>query len=38
MVTDLVDVDSDKWTQYATFTRFPFSAVYRREGRALRAL
>lgn len=35
IVTDLVDVDSDKWTQYATFTRFPFSAVYRREGRAL---
>jgi sugar transferase (PEP-CTERM/EpsH1 system associated) len=36
MVTDLVDVDSDKWTQYATFTRFPFSAIYRREGRCLR--
>ena len=36
MVTDLVDVDSDKWTQYATFTRFPFSAIYRREGRYLR--
>jgi sugar transferase (PEP-CTERM/EpsH1 system associated) len=36
LVTDLVDVDSDKWTQYASFTRFPFSAVYRREGRSLR--
>jgi sugar transferase (PEP-CTERM/EpsH1 system associated) len=36
MVTDLVDVDSDKWEQYAKFTQFPFSAVYRREGRALR--
>src|SRR6202007_2974837 len=36
LVTDLVDVDSDKWTQYASFTRFPFSAVYRREGRYLR--
>jgi sugar transferase (PEP-CTERM/EpsH1 system associated) len=35
-VTDLVDVDSDKWAQYAAFTRFPFSAVYRREGEALR--
>jgi sugar transferase (PEP-CTERM/EpsH1 system associated) len=35
VVTDLVDVDSDKWTQYATFTRFPFSTVYRREGQAL---
>jgi sugar transferase (PEP-CTERM/EpsH1 system associated) len=34
-VIDLVDVDSDKWTQYAGFSRFPFSAVYRREGRAL---
>jgi sugar transferase (PEP-CTERM/EpsH1 system associated) len=36
MLTDLVDVDSDKWAQYARFTRFPFSAVYRREGRSLR--
>ena len=36
LVTDLVDVDSDKWTQYAKFTRFPFSAIYRREGRSLR--
>jgi sugar transferase (PEP-CTERM/EpsH1 system associated) len=35
IVTDLVDVDSDKWTQYATFTKFPLSAVYRREGRTL---
>jgi len=38
MVTDLVDVDSDKWTQYASYTRFPWSAVYRREGRTLRRL
>ena len=37
VVMDLVDVDSDKWTQYAAFTRFPFSAVYRREGRTLQA-
>jgi polysaccharide biosynthesis protein PslH len=36
VVTDFVDVDSDKWQQYSTFTRWPFSAVYRREGRALR--
>ena len=36
VVTDLVDVDSDKWTQYAAFARFPLSAVYRREGEALR--
>ena len=36
-VLDLVDVDSDKWMQYAAFTKFPFSAVYRREGRTLQA-
>jgi polysaccharide biosynthesis protein PslH len=35
-VVDLVDVDSDKWTQYAGFTGFPSSAIYRREGRTLR--
>jgi sugar transferase (PEP-CTERM/EpsH1 system associated) len=35
VVTDLVDVDSNKWTQYAAHTKFPFSAVYRREGRTL---
>lgn len=35
-VLDLVDVDSDKWMQYARFARFPMSAVYRREGHALR--
>jgi sugar transferase (PEP-CTERM/EpsH1 system associated) len=37
VLMDFVDVDSDKWTQYASFTRFPFSAVYRREGRCLEA-
>jgi sugar transferase (PEP-CTERM/EpsH1 system associated) len=36
MVMDLVDVDSDKWMQYAAVTRFPFSAMYRREGTRLR--
>jgi polysaccharide biosynthesis protein PslH len=35
VVTDLVDVDSDKWAQYATFARFPMAAVYRREARTL---
>lgn len=35
LVLDLVDVDSDKWMQYAAFTKFPFSTVYRREGRTL---
>ena len=37
MLMDFVDVDSEKWTQYASFTKFPLSAIYRREGRALRA-
>lgn len=36
LVMDFVDVDSDKWMQYADVSRFPFSAVYRREGRCLR--
>jgi sugar transferase (PEP-CTERM/EpsH1 system associated) len=35
-VLDLVDVDSDKWSQYARFCRFPWSAIYSREGNALR--
>jgi sugar transferase (PEP-CTERM/EpsH1 system associated) len=34
-IVDFVDMDSDKWTQYSTFTRWPLSAVYRREGLAL---
>jgi len=36
ILTDLVDVDSDKWTQYAGSTRFPLSAIYQREARCLR--
>ena len=36
VLLDLVDVDSDKWTQYAEFARFPYSAIYRREGKCLR--
>lgn len=35
IITDFVDVDSDKWTQYSTSSRFPMSFVYRREGRRL---
>ena len=35
VVTDFVDVDSDKWVQYAAFARWPFTAIYRREGRTL---
>lgn len=34
-VADFVDVDSDKWTQYARTKTWPLSWVYRREGRAL---
>jgi sugar transferase (PEP-CTERM/EpsH1 system associated) len=34
--TDLVDVDSDKWAQYAASTLFPASLVYRREAKCLR--
>jgi len=37
VVLDLVDVDSDKWRQYSSATSFPFSVVYRREARYLRA-
>ena len=34
-VADLVDVDSDKWRQYAATQPWPGSAIYRREHRAL---
>lgn len=34
-VMDFVDVDSDKWTQYAQSKRWPLNALYRREGRLL---
>jgi sugar transferase (PEP-CTERM/EpsH1 system associated) len=34
-VADLVDVDSDKWRQYAVTRRWPYSAIYRRECAAL---
>jgi sugar transferase (PEP-CTERM/EpsH1 system associated) len=34
-VLDMVDVDSDKWTQYAPTQRWPLSSVYAREGRKL---
>jgi len=36
-VVDFVDVDSDKWTQYALSKRWPLSWLYRREGRTLLA-
>src|SRR3569833_2672371 len=34
-VMDFVDVDSDKWRQYAESRRWPMSWVYRREARTL---
>jgi sugar transferase (PEP-CTERM/EpsH1 system associated) len=36
VVVDLVDVDSDKWRQYAAYAPFPYSSVYRREANRLR--
>jgi sugar transferase (PEP-CTERM/EpsH1 system associated) len=36
-VVDMVDVDSDKWTQYAPTQRWPLSWIYAREGRRLAA-
>ena len=36
-VLDLVDIDSEKWTTYATQARFPMRAVWAREGRTLLA-
>lgn len=36
MVVDLVDVDSDKWSQYGSYACFPYSSVYRREASQLR--
>jgi len=36
-VIDMVDVDSDKWRQYAAAQRWPLSWVYAREGRKLAA-
>jgi len=37
MLVDFVDVDSAKWTQYATNHRWPLSWLYRREGEKLLA-
>lgn len=34
-VMDFVDIDSDKWRQYAESRRWPLSWVYRREARTL---
>lgn len=37
MLVDLVDVDSQKWVQYADARRGPMAWLYRREGRTLLA-
>jgi sugar transferase (PEP-CTERM/EpsH1 system associated) len=37
MLVDFVDVDSAKWTQYASARPWPLSWLYRREGRRLLA-
>lgn len=34
-VVDFVDIDSDKWTQYAKHQKWPFSWIYQREGKKL---
>lgn len=34
-IIDFVDIDSDKWMQYAATTRWPLSWIYRRESRLL---
>lgn len=34
-IIDFVDIDSDKWQQYAETTRWPMNWVYRRESRLL---
>lgn len=31
LIMDFMDLDSDKWRQYASFGRFPMSWIYRRE-------
>jgi polysaccharide biosynthesis protein PslH len=35
LIMDFVDLDSDKWLQYATYSRFPLSLIYRVENSLL---
>lgn len=35
LIADFVDVDSDKWRQYADKKKWPFSWIYRRESQTL---
>lgn len=37
LIMDFVDVDSDKWQQYARYARWPFSWIYKLESRRLAA-
>jgi sugar transferase (PEP-CTERM/EpsH1 system associated) len=37
LIMDFVDVDSDKWQQYAQYARWPLSWIYKLEGRRLAA-
>jgi sugar transferase (PEP-CTERM/EpsH1 system associated) len=34
-IIDFVDIDSDKWMQYSTTTRWPLNWIYRRESKLL---
>lgn len=34
-IMDFVDIDSDKWQQYALTKKWPYNRVYRREGKRL---
>jgi sugar transferase (PEP-CTERM/EpsH1 system associated) len=36
VVMDFVDVDSDKWLQYSTYSSWPRSVIYKREALSLR--
>lgn len=38
LLVDLMDVDSDKWRQYAQSSTFPMNLLYRRECRLIRKL
>lgn len=35
LIMDFVDLDSDKWLQYATYSRFPLNLIYMVENRRL---
>jgi len=35
LIMDFVDIDSDKWKQYAEYTKWPFSWIYKLESKRL---